>query len=177
MFFTGVCLSTGGCLPHCMLGYTHPSWADTPLGRPLPLGRPPCPVHAGIHTPPAQCMLGYTPLGSAFWDAVNKQALRIPLECILVTIEPFLYASSPFGKDSWPYTVFHDLLLWRLQTRSELIFFFSRRFGSFEEFKKRNVDASGNLTPHKKLLCGLGIYVIYIKAFSRICWNLTIGFF
>ena len=56
---------------------------------------------------------------------------------------------------------------WRLQTRSELIFFFSRRFGSFEEFKKRNVDASGNLTPHKKLLCGLGIYVIYIKAHLR----------
>ncbi|CAH1801529.1 unnamed protein product [Owenia fusiformis] len=30
------------------------------------------------------------------------------------------------------------------------------RFGSFEEFKKRNVDASGNLSTSKKLLCGLG---------------------
>ena len=36
--FTGVCLSTGGCLPHCMLGYT--------------------PGTRGRH-PPAQCMLGY----------------------------------------------------------------------------------------------------------------------
>ena len=82
----------------------------------------------------------------------------------IITIESLLYAPFPFGKCRWPYKgVFHDLLLWRLQTRSELIFFFSRRFGSFEEFKKRNVDASGNLTPHKKLLCGLGMFVIYIK--------------
>ena len=28
--FTGVCLSTGGCLPHCMLGYTPGPEADTP---------------------------------------------------------------------------------------------------------------------------------------------------
>ena len=35
--------------------------------------------------PPAQCMLEYThPLHSACWDKVNKQAVRIPLECILV---------------------------------------------------------------------------------------------
>ena len=61
--FTGVCLSTGGCLPHCMLGYTPPG-----------------------QTPPAQCMLGYTPapLCSACWDTVNRRAVRIPLECILV---------------------------------------------------------------------------------------------
>ena len=42
-----------------------------------------------------QCMLGYNPLPSAYWDTyppcsaccdtVNKQAVRIPLECILVT--------------------------------------------------------------------------------------------
>ena len=34
-----------------------PLWADTPLGRhpraDTPPGRPPCPVHARIHTPPA----------------------------------------------------------------------------------------------------------------------------
>ncbi|XP_055328086.1 putative tricarboxylate transport protein, mitochondrial [Paramacrobiotus metropolitanus] len=30
------------------------------------------------------------------------------------------------------------------------------RFGAFEEFKKRNVDAKGNLTPAKRLLCGMG---------------------
>ena len=65
----------------------HSPWADTPLGRHPFLSRhpqadtpradtpgqtPPCPVHAGIHTPPlpsacwdthppVQCMLGYTP--------------------------------------------------------------------------------------------------------------------
>ncbi|KAK3611710.1 hypothetical protein CHS0354_034379 [Potamilus streckersoni] len=30
------------------------------------------------------------------------------------------------------------------------------RFGSFEEFKKRSVDANGNLPANKRLLCGLG---------------------
>ncbi|EFX85387.1 hypothetical protein DAPPUDRAFT_300448 [Daphnia pulex] len=30
------------------------------------------------------------------------------------------------------------------------------RFGAFEEFKKRSVDANGNLSPGKRLLCGLG---------------------
>lgn len=30
------------------------------------------------------------------------------------------------------------------------------RFGAFEEFKKRSVDANGQLTPGKRLLCGLG---------------------
>ena len=54
--FTGVCLSTGGCLPH-----THPGpEADPPRqAPPSPRQTPPCPVHAGIHTP-TQCMLGYT---------------------------------------------------------------------------------------------------------------------
>ena len=79
------------CLPHCMLDtpprQVHPQagtppWADTP-GQVHPQGRnplpsacwdtPPCAVHAGIH-----------PLCSACWDAVNKRAVRIPLECILV---------------------------------------------------------------------------------------------
>ena len=72
--------SQGACLPHCMLGYTHPR-ADTPQAdthlpqadtpppgrhppgqtppRQTPGQTPPCPVHAGIHTPPVQCMLGY----------------------------------------------------------------------------------------------------------------------
>lgn len=30
------------------------------------------------------------------------------------------------------------------------------RFGAFEEFKKHNIDSTGNLTPAKRLLCGLG---------------------
>ncbi|GAB6028727.1 hypothetical protein CHUAL_004547 [Chamberlinius hualienensis] len=30
------------------------------------------------------------------------------------------------------------------------------RFGTFEELKKRNVDEKGNLSPGKRLLCGLG---------------------
>ena len=42
-----VILSTGGCLPQCMLGYTP---GQTPL---LP--------SACWDTPPVQCMLGYTP--------------------------------------------------------------------------------------------------------------------
>ena len=55
----------GVCIPAC-------TRAETPsLGRhPPPEQTPPCPVHAGIHTP-TQCMLGYTntpPLPSAFWD-------------------------------------------------------------------------------------------------------------
>ena len=46
--FTPVCqsfCSQGGCLPQCILGYTHPPlWADTPPGQ----------------TPPTKCMLGYS---------------------------------------------------------------------------------------------------------------------
>ena len=52
--FTGVCLSTGDCLPPS-LG-RHPP-GQTPLrGQTHP--HTPCPVHAGIH-PPAQCRLEY----------------------------------------------------------------------------------------------------------------------
>ena len=48
-------------------------WADTPLAR----HPPPHPVHAGI----------YTLLPSTCWDTVNKRAVRIPLECILVNFQ------------------------------------------------------------------------------------------
>ena len=44
-----------------------------PGKTPHPLGRPPPPR---VDTP--------SPLRSACWDTVNKQAVRIPLECILV---------------------------------------------------------------------------------------------
>ena len=76
--FRGVCLSTGGGLPHCMLGYTHTPWAEPCLGRhppwqtlhpldkhPHPWADTPLdrhPTRAGIplgRPPPAQCMLGY----------------------------------------------------------------------------------------------------------------------
>ena len=63
--FTGVCPSTGGgggCLPHCMLGYTTP--------------RPEADIPRDQRQTPT--------LRTACWDTVNKQAVRIPLECILV---------------------------------------------------------------------------------------------
>ena len=55
-----------------------PPWADNPQAD------TPCPVHAGIHTPSA-CWDTH-PLHSACWDTVNKRAVRIPLECILVLL-------------------------------------------------------------------------------------------
>ena len=60
-------------------------WANTPLGRQPPLLPSAC---WDTHTP-AQCMLGYIhpPLPSACWDTVNKRAVRIPLEYILVVNE------------------------------------------------------------------------------------------
>ena len=60
------CLSVygGGCLPHCMLGCTHPQDQSqtTPPGR----------------HPPAQCMLGYTPLCSACWDTGQQAGCTHP---------------------------------------------------------------------------------------------------
>ena len=59
----------GECLPLV------PGVWQTPPGR-HPQGR-----HAPGQTPPWV----ETPLYSACWDTVNKWAVRIPLECILVT--------------------------------------------------------------------------------------------
>ena len=78
---TGVCLSTGRgegvwVSASCPRGVSAtpptPPWADTTpwADTPLPSAcwdtspsaswdTPPCPVHAEIHPPPAQCMLGY----------------------------------------------------------------------------------------------------------------------
>ena len=65
----------------------HPPLGRHSIGQTTPGLTPPCPVHAGIHTPlpsacwdthpPAQCMLGYTPdLGghcsgryASYWNA------------------------------------------------------------------------------------------------------------
>ena len=66
--FTGVCLSTGGMS------------ASGPRGGGLKF-RTPGRHPPGRHTPP----LGrHTPLSSACCDTVNKRAVRIPLECILI---------------------------------------------------------------------------------------------
>lgn len=40
------------------------------------------------------------------------------------------------------------------------ICFCHARFGAFEEFKKRNVGPDGNLSPNRKLLCGLGKFPV-----------------
>ena len=65
--FTPVCQSfrsQGAYSTHpCIPPGRNPSWSDTP----------PRPVHAGIHPPRNAC-----------WDTVNKRAVRILLECILV---------------------------------------------------------------------------------------------
>ena len=99
--FTGVCLSTGGGLPQCMLGcspqtrHTHPRsrpphqappGADTPPEQTHPGSRPPRSRHPRTDPPrrsrhppgadpPEQSMLG---------DTVNERAVRILLECNLV---------------------------------------------------------------------------------------------
>ena len=99
-----------GCLPQCMLGYTHPGsrhpWEQTPPPQeqtplqeqttsrsrhrpeqtPTPLEQTPqrqTPSwlpreQTHPHPPPTQCMLG---------DTGNKRAVRILLECILVSNE------------------------------------------------------------------------------------------
>ena len=88
------CLSVhrGGCLPHCMLGYTPPR---TRGRHPLPQDRwqtPPWADTPWADTPWADTPSEQTPhrvdtpLRSACWDTVNKRAVRIPLECILVHI-------------------------------------------------------------------------------------------
>ena len=96
---------------HTPLGHKHPlgthplgTHIPTPLsrhphGQKLPLDRNPapwaytsCPVHLGYT--PSLCMLAYSPLPSACWDTVNKWAVRILLECILVTDIFFIKCSK-----------------------------------------------------------------------------------
>ena len=85
-----------------------PPWHTQPLGRhPHPLGRHPqhLPAHTPLlahtpwadipaaHTPPWHTLPldrhppgTHTPPPTACWDTVNKRAVRIPLECILVLV-------------------------------------------------------------------------------------------
>ena len=75
--FTGVCLSVHRGVPtplHAGIhppGQTPPFWADTPQAD----------------TPNPLLWADTTPPCSTYWDTVNKRAVRIPLECILVCIE------------------------------------------------------------------------------------------
>ena len=98
--FTGVCLSTGGCLPHCMLGYT--PTGQTPSGQTdTPLGRPPW---TDRHPPPGQtppCPPEQTPFPcSACLDTANKRAVRIPLKYILVLSNAIPASLKHFEKRS-----------------------------------------------------------------------------
>ena len=78
----GICLWSHGGVCHPPV--RHPPRQTSPWAD-IPRQTPPCPVHAGIHTPlPSACWDTHTPLPSACWDRVNKQAVSIPLECILV---------------------------------------------------------------------------------------------
>ena len=76
-----------------------PRPGQTPPGQTPPGRHPPGQCMLG-YIPPAQCMLGWdthTPsLPSACSDTVNKRAVRIPLQCILVQC-PF---TQYFGHDS-----------------------------------------------------------------------------
>ena len=58
----------------------HP--ADTTLGRP-PRADSPC----ADKPPTPSCEDTPSPIRSTCWDTVNKRAVRIPLECILVTYD------------------------------------------------------------------------------------------
>ena len=79
-----------GGLPHCMLGYTllgpDPLPPRTRGRHPRTKGRHP---HPPEQTPPPDCILG---------DTGNKRAVRILLECNLVTVNIPTYAeSNAFG--------------------------------------------------------------------------------
>ena len=100
--FTCVCLSGGGCLPP-----PRDQRQTPPRQTPPPLGRHPqcmlehtphsCPVHAAIQPPHPT---------SACWDTVNKQAIRISLECTLVSNERTIRANYPNqGNLSWSLSI------------------------------------------------------------------------
>ena len=98
LHYRGVCLWSGGCLHLVSWGVYHtppvqtradtpqadtppgqaPQWVDTPLAR-HPLADP---LKAG--TPPGRHPRQTTPHSRVLWDTVNKWAVRIPLECVLV---------------------------------------------------------------------------------------------
>ena len=82
-----VILSTGGCLPQCMLGY-HPPGADTPRKQTTPQEQTP-PQSTHTHT---QSRHPHPPRE----QTVNERPVRILLECILVGyfVLMFIYRSK-----------------------------------------------------------------------------------
>ena len=87
--FTPVCQS------FCSLGVS-----ATPLLVRHPLGR-----HPQADTPWADALLGRYPLHIACWDTVNKRAVHILLECILV-----LYQNTAFNCCLFKFMIFNDTL-------------------------------------------------------------------
>ena len=93
---TRVCLSMGG-----VPGQVQPPWEGTPptLGRYTPIGRN---TSGQVHPQAGTLLWAGTPAPchSSCWDTVNKQTVRIPLECILVF-------SVMFGKNILTKTFSH----------------------------------------------------------------------
>ena len=81
MFSQVSCLPMGGGVCYTPTRQTLP-YIDTPLGR-HPQADTPQQTPPGQTSPWADTPLGRHPHG-VLWDMVNKQAVRIPLECILV---------------------------------------------------------------------------------------------
>ena len=85
--FTGVCLSTGeeDCLPPPDRHPSPPGQIPLTPGQTSPTpGQTPPWADTPRQTPPSACWDTHPSLPSACWDTVNKRAVRIPLECILV---------------------------------------------------------------------------------------------
>ena len=75
------------------------------------------PLHAG-YTNPWQTP-GQTPLRQTGWDTVNKRAVRIPLECILVVIWTFAallfcYVSIGFWNQGGSFVIYTYLIAFEL---------------------------------------------------------------
>ena len=117
------------------------------LGRYTPPGRyTPRQVHTLAGTSPSrytpwqvQSPLGrYTPPGNACWDTVNKRAVRILLECILVFyFIQFMELDDKFSKNSNQIDRHNNFSLWFISLKviisspslSNIFDFVSGRFG------------------------------------------------
>ena len=75
------------CFYTCLSVILFTGWIHSP-GRYTP---PPASAPLGRYTPPARYPQQVHPMCSACWDTVNKRAVRIPLECILVHLSVILF--------------------------------------------------------------------------------------